>query len=947
MRTNIFKTMLVAAAAMAFASCSKDATTDLAPSRELSGVKKNVTITASFESATRTALEDHQLTWVDGDTFGILAADDKGILENIPSPKYETGKTSYSVEVPAETTTLYCYYPYSEAYDKLTDIADFTVNIPNFYSNDSAYSAYGYYDKEYAGEFLPQYHFMAAVSTVTDDDVADVVFTPLVSIVEFNLYDTTKSGEKFTTFNFNGGGTSKTNGNFTVNFNDKTLTAQQGAEDGLGIKFDKDLAITLPDTKEKGTKIYLIVPKGEYANASFQVGSVDHEFATSNGYFNDLEWEKGTSFTADGHTVNIDLKHALPAPLAEPLSFTQVDGNPFFATIPVLVQEACDFFAIRVYDTETYNKYKDNRNNDGKNQYDELVEALYDAYVTEYLGNSNSSKIGNYGYAPSPFYPFLGYNDESITDKTPAPGPRTLMITEDWQLLYDGLWNSETEKWDRPGHKTVLKPGNDYTFVAYAKARPSAINKYGTDFVVYETEFKTPDLEFNGSGTLTLSEPQQTGSTATVKVTGTNIKKFVYWVVGPADAKPKNPLTGNDLVSALNHSDIYFQDFSGEYTITQKDMNPGDEYIFCVAGVDNDGKLVAANQVKASAADIEFDGYEITKAELASQPTKLGEVELTFTVEGNPKYLRIYTGAQRNIDGSPAVPEQKIEEVKAQTWDEIQKYFKNNTSKKDYAEVAVEGKTVTTKITFSEPEKILPDGEYERIPNPGHSPIYILIVGADEKGDAVTKLGNIYQITGEYSAPQVEICTENIHRGVKEGDSTHTIIDETAYFYSCPVTDFGDEKDVPNTDFWDKTNTTLYLFLTGGTKNLLVYKSFGATIKEAWLFRLATGVADDAFSYANTNASRQIYTPMIQAAFSEYSNENLSPNSSVQVLKHYGEDDIPTNYQLADPYVPEDIAVGDLYVVVGRDADNKLFGRMNLITKVNGSGFNGTATTLW
>ena len=942
MKKNIFKTMLVAAAAMAFASCSKDATTDLAPSRELSGATKMITINAGFAAETRTELTaEHKLLWSEEDVFGILAADAEGVLENIAvaiaeGEKSESGYHFERIEVPAETTTLYCYYPYSASYNNLTDIADFTINIPNFYSNDSAYSAFGHYDETYAGEFLPKYHYMAAAAEVTGED-AEVNFTPLVSIVEFNLYDTTQSGEKFTTFYFTGGGTSKINGEFTVNFDSNTITAKD-AEDGVGIFFAKDKALTLPSTKANGKKLYIIVPKGEYAGATFQVGSVDHEFnPAGNGYFNDLEWEKGTSFTADGHTVNIDLKHALPAPLAQPLSFTQVDGNPFFATVPVVVQEACDFFAIRVYDTSDYNKQKNNRNDAGKNQYDQMVEQLYDAYITEYIGNGNSSKIGTYGYAPSPFYPFQGYNDESITDLT--AGPRTLMITEDWQLLYDGYWNSDTQKWDRPGHRNVLEPNTSYTFVAYAKARPSAINKYGTDFVVYETEFKTPALQFNGTGTLE-TEYTQAGGTATVKVTGTNIKKFVYWIVKPAENKPKDPLTSTDLIDAMkNRADVYFKDFDGEYTITQTGMNPGEEYTICVVGVDTDGKLVAAKQVKAKAADIEFNGYEISDVELASQPTKLGEVELTFTVKDSPKYLRIYTGAPRNIDG--AAKTDNSDEVQAQTWAEIQGYFKNNSYSANYAEVEVTGNTVTTKISFSEPDQIIPDGEYDYVDNPGHNPFYILIVGTDAKGDAITKLGNIYQIRGEYNDPIVEMCVEDIHRGVKVGDDTHTRTDKTAYFYSCPVEDFDkvepEEPEEPSADLW----ATGYAYSTPGLMHMntgAVYVYAGTAGGKGWIFKLGSkndhtewGTAGE---YGANDALKAAVKTAISEAFSNYANDG---SCSSEYLKHEFSS-MPTstsNGQFASPEWFSDAAIGDVYLIVYETNDELLYGGVKTISGTN------------
>lgn len=931
MRKNIFKTMFIAAAALAFASCSKDATTDLTPSRELSGLKKTISLNAGFAGETRTELsDDHKLTWTEDDVFGILAADAEGVLENVAvaiaeGTKAEGGYYFKSIEVPEETTTLYCYYPYSEDYDELTDIKEFTVNIPSAYSNDAGFSSYGYYDEEYAGEFLPQFHYMAATAEVAGEE-ATVTFKPLVSIVEFNLYDSTKSGEKFNNFYF---AIDKADiaGTFSVDFSDNSLKATEG-ESALTWIFTAETALSLKDNKADGTKLYAIVPKGEYDNATLMLGSTDHAF--QGGYFNDLEWENGTSFTADGHTVNIDLKHAMPAPLAQPLSFTQVDGNPFFATVPVIVQEACDFFAIRVYDTSAYNKQKDSRNEDGKNQYDLMIEQLYDAYVTEYIGNGNKSKISNYQLSISDFYPFLGYNDESITDLT--PGPRTLMITEDWQLLYDGRWNTQTEKWDLPGHRSILRPKTNYTFVAYAKARPSAASKYGSDFVVYETEFTTPDLQFNGTGKIEI-EYTQAGSTATAQIKGTNIKKIITWVVGPKENTPKTPLTGNDVIDAFNNrSDVYFKDFEGDLTITQTGMNPGDTYYICAAGVDEDGKLVAADPVPAQAADIEFNGYEISKVELASQPTKLGEVELTFTVKDSPKYLRIYTGAPRLIDGVAADDKGQGEE-EAQTWEQIQGYFKNNSYSANYMEVEVTGEKVTTKISFSEPTQIIPEGEYDYVDNPGHNPLYILIVGADAKGDAVTQLGNIYQITGEYNDPNVEKCETDIHRAVLVGDKSHKVVNPDAYFYSCPVDKFAEEKTEPKPEdpskgFWTaREGISTFMWMSN---KIYVNAGYGDPTPTIWLIKIDGNDLSTWADYGENNSLAEVKANIwqyIDPLFTEFET-TYEPNSSANILTTFT--NVNSTNQTFD-LAADSLKAGEIYLAVAKLSDNTLHARVGVI----------------
>ena len=178
--------MMFAVAAGAFVSCTKDIEPEVTtPSLELSGRTKTITVNAVV-AETRTELNDHKLQWADGDKFGVFCVADGGetILGYL-----KAGAKDTKLEMPAETKYLYCIYPYNEAYEgeypvtkpepeeegdstPVTSLDKIAVSLPN--------TALAAFDGK-----LP----MAAKCEAPETDgEVDVVFSPLASIVELNVY---------------------------------------------------------------------------------------------------------------------------------------------------------------------------------------------------------------------------------------------------------------------------------------------------------------------------------------------------------------------------------------------------------------------------------------------------------------------------------------------------------------------------------------------------------------------------------------------------------------------------------------------------------------------------------------------------------------------------------------------------------------------------------------
>lgn len=287
--------MLFAASAAAFVSCSKDEITDEKPGSELSGKMKTITVNSAI--LTRTELDGHDLKWSEGDTYSIFFGTADGeFLEYAVSPEYVEGLDSYELSVPEEAQYLCCVYPATGSHASEKNLTAVKAHIPDFDN----------YGEQY--EFDGTQHLMAAKAEIGEDNTVTVIFSPLVSILEFNIYDTkgVGSGYYFTQLRID----TDTNcsGDCTIDFTADTPTLN--TSDGsayvcAGYQAFVDELASIPDSKENGLKVYALIAQGEYGKFDVKIDLTEDESGAPDKSF---MFEFGNvAFSKFGHTINIDL----------------------------------------------------------------------------------------------------------------------------------------------------------------------------------------------------------------------------------------------------------------------------------------------------------------------------------------------------------------------------------------------------------------------------------------------------------------------------------------------------------------------------------------------------------------------------------------------------------------------------------------------------------------
>ena len=292
--------MLFAVAATAFVACSKEEVVDTPSAPVLSGDTKTITVTSAV---TRTTIEDKKLHWAEGDTYGILFADADGkIIGSTKSPEYSAEAESYTLEVPAETAALYCYYPYEAVSESEAESA---------VSAGATSVKYGIvdlniYDGEQEGG---QYTYMAANAEVSEENTVNVKFELLAAILELNIYDSSEETPDHSALYNVAIYADKSAGWATLSFADGVkLHTEESNELSTFIRanFNSIDGVEVNvGTKEEPVKVYVPVLKGSYENFDIVVTTEDHSVGTND---NRLVISKGEkTIDMDYYTVKVDL----------------------------------------------------------------------------------------------------------------------------------------------------------------------------------------------------------------------------------------------------------------------------------------------------------------------------------------------------------------------------------------------------------------------------------------------------------------------------------------------------------------------------------------------------------------------------------------------------------------------------------------------------------------
>ena len=295
---NLFKSMmLVAAAAMGFTACSKDATEEVAP--ETKGATKTITVVTDI---TRTQFGDSRdkLVWSEGDEFGVFT--DVATDKNISSGTY-VPEGSYTLEVAENATMIYAYYPRNTYSDSRT-AQTVSITIPQNQTQTAP------------AVFNGSYMTMTAKGAIEGTSV-NLKFAPVACALALNVYNG-ESGETIESIAFtsneeccgyDNAGNDITADELNYKGYNKTATVTVGTEEApVVIPAD---AASVDDKLTFDNQIYLVVARKAYSEgAKFVVTTSKNTYTFTTKKALDCS-------TYDFMPVNLDLtKGETPAPVA-------------------------------------------------------------------------------------------------------------------------------------------------------------------------------------------------------------------------------------------------------------------------------------------------------------------------------------------------------------------------------------------------------------------------------------------------------------------------------------------------------------------------------------------------------------------------------------------------------------------------------------------------------
>lgn len=246
--------MLVAAAAMALAGCSKEDVSDNALPG--SGTKATRGFTAEIASS-RTTLNGAatRMKWTAGDQLGFYTDVETDL--NVASSTYAEGTTNFTAEIDTKATKVYAYYPY------------FSSQKDRTYENVSLYIEDAQTQTE-AGVLNGNMVGMYASATLAEGQNTVLTFTPIASLIAFNIYDVENNGDAVKSITFTPAGGEKLNGQHIYNL-ETGETTSTGTKESATVTLTTPYAVPAAKPADKAGYIYLAVTPKSYAGGTFTV----------------------------------------------------------------------------------------------------------------------------------------------------------------------------------------------------------------------------------------------------------------------------------------------------------------------------------------------------------------------------------------------------------------------------------------------------------------------------------------------------------------------------------------------------------------------------------------------------------------------------------------------------------------------------------------------------
>lgn len=250
--------MLVAAAAMALAGCSKEDVSDNALPG--SGTKATRGFTAEIASS-RTTLNDAatRMKWTAGDQLGFYTDVETDL--NVASSTYAEGATNFTAEIDTKATKVYAYYPYFKS--------QMDKDTPRTHENVSLYIEDAQTQTE-AGVLNGNMVGMYASATLAEGQNTVLTFTPIASLIAFNIYDAENNGDAVKSITFTPAGGEKLNGQYIYNL-ETGETTSTGTKESATVTLTTPYAVPAAKPAGKAGYIYLAVTPKSYAGGTFTV----------------------------------------------------------------------------------------------------------------------------------------------------------------------------------------------------------------------------------------------------------------------------------------------------------------------------------------------------------------------------------------------------------------------------------------------------------------------------------------------------------------------------------------------------------------------------------------------------------------------------------------------------------------------------------------------------
>ena len=176
---------------------------------------------------------------------------------NVASSTYAEGATNFTAEIDTKATKVYAYYPY------------FSSQKDRTYENVSLYVEDAQTQTE-AGVLNGNMVGMYASATLAEGQNTVLTFTPIASLIAFNIYDAENNGDAVKSITFTPAGGEKLNGQHIYNL-ETGETTSTGTKESATVTLTTPYTVPATKPADKAGYIYLAVTPKSYAGGTFTV----------------------------------------------------------------------------------------------------------------------------------------------------------------------------------------------------------------------------------------------------------------------------------------------------------------------------------------------------------------------------------------------------------------------------------------------------------------------------------------------------------------------------------------------------------------------------------------------------------------------------------------------------------------------------------------------------